>query len=471
MIKLICTDDHQELRAADNSYGPEVWDFATDKITKSASDAITRDMISEHRPPDNMVGVHAITMGAEEDYGPNRNADSASREALRKYHPTFMKYGCIYREHRNTDPEKFGIGVVKIAAYNEREHRGELFFWVDKDKAPDIYKSAKENKELSWSMSMRLPFDRCSVCDNKARSRRQYCADLTQHKLRMVPGHNKIAYARNEDDVKFYDLSEVKKRADRLATYLSYTFGDEHQKAASEFDDVVGGADWADFYGHSEDLITLFSTAERSMLAKTAAALQEGHAFRDNLKVLAPRDLSPNIIRELANHSFPAVAGEMTKRAMLLPFNSFAALVLGVTPDTAALDPNLIKAASHIPDIFTEMEKLGGCACGENPESVCGPSAYGATYEGGKDIIDQMLAKAEADAGMSADSCTQRMLVIQIKVANEAAPTSNIDADLADGLAKLYAFYAVKSASAIAQRGLVNEDLVAQFLSILVDQE
>jgi hypothetical protein len=171
-------------------------------------------------PPDTHFGVHLISMGAEEDYGANRNQDSASRRALQLYHPTFEKFGHVFREHRNRCPKTEGKGVVKIAKYNDRMHRGELFVWVDKEKAPDMYKTAKEGKELSWSMSMRLPFDRCSCCDNKSRTTANYCGHLRNSMGKWVSEFKKFAYARNEDDVKFFDISEVKRRADRKGEFV-----------------------------------------------------------------------------------------------------------------------------------------------------------------------------------------------------------------------------------------------------------
>ena len=108
---------------------------------------LSRQDMQEHMPPDTHFGVHMITMGAEEDFGANRNGDSASRAALEKYHPTFEKFGCVFREHKNKCQKTEGIGQVKLARYNPKMKRGELITWVEKDKAPDMYKAAKDGKE------------------------------------------------------------------------------------------------------------------------------------------------------------------------------------------------------------------------------------------------------------------------------------------------------------------------------------
>lgn len=89
--KSFATDDHAELlRAAD---GKAFTFFERDRgrsgFTKSASDVISRLDLQEHMPPDDQFGVHLITMGEEETFGPNRNGDSASRRSLDRHHGTF----------------------------------------------------------------------------------------------------------------------------------------------------------------------------------------------------------------------------------------------------------------------------------------------------------------------------------------------------------------------------------------------
>jgi hypothetical protein len=45
------------------------------------------------------VGVHNISLGASEFYGPNRNGDGFKEACCRKYHKTFEKYARAYRDH------------------------------------------------------------------------------------------------------------------------------------------------------------------------------------------------------------------------------------------------------------------------------------------------------------------------------------------------------------------------------------
>ena len=75
---------------------------------------------------------------------------------------TFVDCGCYYREHKNTDPRKYGIGEVKAAAYNPDMHRIELVVWGDKRKSEEEYEEIRKDKPLSFSMSARVKGDICN---------------------------------------------------------------------------------------------------------------------------------------------------------------------------------------------------------------------------------------------------------------------------------------------------------------------
>lgn len=144
-------------------------------VTKSASEAISRKNADAWKPDSRHFGLHVIAMGSEESVGPNRNGDGWPAQALRDYHPTFTKCGCFFREHKNRCQKTEGIGTIKMAAYNEPMSRVELVIWGDKRKAEEEYEMAKAGKELSFSMSARMPYDRCKICDQKSRRQSDYC--------------------------------------------------------------------------------------------------------------------------------------------------------------------------------------------------------------------------------------------------------------------------------------------------------
>lgn len=417
MEKTFCTDDHPEVLAAAEGHAFTYFD-RSDRMTKSASDVISRKDIQEHMPPDTHFGVHLVTMGDEETFGPNRNADSASQRALQKYHHTFEKFAHVYREHANRDPKTQGVGVVKLARVNDAMHRGELIVWVDKDKAPDMYKKAKEGKEQSWSMSMRLPHDECSCCKKKSRTTAEYCDDLKHHLLTFRPGFKKFAYARNEENIKFFDISEVKRRADRIATYLGY-FGDSLHKAASDGSPLISGAQWAEHLNGKRS-VTPFTPWEELTLEKMASfvrlAKDLDNSTWDTFARMSPATLSDqDVINTLAAPDFRSVGGELTKRAMLLNFPTFAAIITGRPVVELQKDACLCEAMNaKLPTLLEELLRNGGSQCGEEAAAAVTPDECGCSFAPQKDAIDQLIRSVGDNLGMTDPAVRGRTLNITI---------------------------------------------------------
>lgn len=453
MIKSFCTDDHAGLIEA---AGGKVFTFfeRSDRMTKSASDVISRADLQGLMPPDTHFGVHLITMGAEETFGPNRNGDSASQHALDTYHHTFEKFGHVYREHKNRDPRTQGVGQVKLARVNPKMHRGELVAWVEKAKAPDMYKAAKEGKELSWSMSMRLPHDECSCCRKKSRNTGEYCEDLKHHMLQFRPGFQKYAYARNEEGVKFFDISEVKRRADRIATYLGY-FGDDAllHKAAADGDQVVSGAQWGEYF-HGAHQPVPFSPWEELTLEKLASAEEfVRHANPDLLSVMAqmaPMSLSRDHIETIAQPDFRSVSGELAKRAMIINFPTFASVITGksisdLEKDAGFCDVMGIKLPSLMSDLFSN----GGSSCGGDAAAAVSPDECGCAFSPSKDAIDTLMREVGDDLGMSQDRVNNRVVKVTVVKSASLRRPSVIQRPLDpfySALAEAYGHYVVKAA-------------------------
>lgn len=451
MLKNFATDDHGALIDAAGGSAFQFFE-RSDKMTKSASDAISKRDVEAHMPPDGQFGVHLITMGAEEDFGFNRNCDSASRAALEKFHPTFEKFGCVFREHKNKCQKTQGVGQVKLARYNDRMHRGELIVWVDKEKAPDMYKEAKAGKELSWSMSMRLPHDRCSCCDHKAKRTTDYCGHLKSAMGKYVPEFRKYAYARNEDDVKFFDISEVKRRADRIATFLGYSFSPgDMAKAASESEDlIITGAAWAEHYGNVEPVP--FAPWEAETLRKLAAEVQfVRHADQHTLNVLVaslPRALSHQQLEKLAKADFRSVGGELASRAIILDFGSFASIVTGSPVEDLRKEADFRDIEGlKIPELLEGMDAAEGCECGDEAASAVAPDSYGCAFSPEKDSIDGLMEEVAENLELKPAAAAERAMTITIKMA--AIPQLQKVASFNpfySAMAEAYGHYLVKAA-------------------------
>lgn len=143
------TDQEDLLRLCDG----QMFTLYDDNIKSAASDTFTKEMLSEYAPDKDHFMLHVVAMGDQETYGPNKNGDGFPKEALEKYHPTFISDGCFFREHRNRCQETQGIGSIKASAFNPKMHRVELIVHGNKEKAAKEYEMAKSGKALSFSMS------------------------------------------------------------------------------------------------------------------------------------------------------------------------------------------------------------------------------------------------------------------------------------------------------------------------------
>lgn len=224
-------------------------------MVKRAS-VLTKEIQQIRAEPDRSV-LHLISLGAQEAYGCNRNGDGFNEKAaefelsdpkegcpkvirldagLVHYHPTFTKNAHVFKHHKNDDPAK-KIGDVLFEAYNHEMKRGELLIRVphDKEWLPDLEKLAN-GQDIPFSMACKVPYDICTACGNKARTRAEYCDHLTNHMTDITKtGHQIFAV---NDRPNFFDISKVLKPADRIAYSL--------QKVAEA---PVGGAILAERYG------------------------------------------------------------------------------------------------------------------------------------------------------------------------------------------------------------------------------
>lgn len=164
--------------------------------------------------------VNALSAG--EYYGSNRNGDYFPEESLKEYHKTFEALGHVYRHHINKDPNK-SLGRVVFSHYNPEMHRVELIIELDKPKSEDVVERLEKGDLPAVSMGCRVPWDECSICGNRARTRKEYCEHLAKNMNSVLSSGQKV-FAINRMP-KFFDLSVVLIPADRTAGFLSKVAG------------------------------------------------------------------------------------------------------------------------------------------------------------------------------------------------------------------------------------------------------
>jgi len=450
-IKTHYQHDQEELVKA---CGGKMWELLeTERGVKSAASAlIGRDILEKHRPDKDHFLIHCISMGATEDYGFNKNADGWSREALTKYHPTFVTHGHFFREHKNKDP-KLKIGDIKYAAFDASTtgmKRVELLMHGSKKLAEKEYEMAKAGKELSFSMSAKVPYDVCDCCQNKAKNPSQYCSHMRNSPTQYLPEFRKYAFVDNPICT-FFDNSSVDRPAERIARYLSY-FEDQTMAKAASANRVILGHEWAELQGH----VAALDPELRGWLEKLAAVEQEldtmartPQNFTREKRAIAETfshgtageswsDAEFDELRKLRPGTF---FFELSKRACVLPFGTFAAYVLGVPQQQLAEQEGYVKSAGMLGGL---MQALMGASegCGGLSGLFGADSRYTSAVDGANnDLVQSLMDKADQEFGVSEQSLHPRVLQIVVHSADRPRMCACKKAEELPTLAKAYGLY------------------------------
>jgi hypothetical protein len=426
----------------------------TDRHIKSAaSDALTREMLDTHRPDKDHFLLHVIALGDHEHFGPNRNGDSWPKEACEKYHPTFVSHGHYFREHRNRDKSQ-AIGQIKAARFNAPMGRIELAVWGHVKKAEDVLEKLKSGKPIGNSMSARVPYDRSSITGRKAKTPAEYDEYCKYRMNQYIPEHRKFAFVYN-DHPTFFDISDVKNPADRIA----YTLESAMPKAAST--GVQGGALLAEAEGVSLPGVER-DPAQQVWLEKLAAL----ETYLDAVAAgAAGSDAQAMFCKHAARHAFRGELGEtpvavfksmvpgalfrkLASRQVVLPFLSFAAYASGRTMAEVAGHPGLKAARAMLPGIFT---KLAAEPSMPELETLCCPGGehlHGADFSSG-DAVDKAMAEATRNFSTSPDEVKSRVMENCIRPESPVEKAASaIDAESAN-LARAYGYYQLSALTAI----------------------
>lgn len=460
MLKVHYQTDQAELFKACGGHMFELIETETG-VKSAASDLIGRDIIEKFRPDDDHFLVHCIAMGDTETYGPNKNADGWSKEALEKKHQTFVTNGHFFREHRNRDPKQ-KIGDIKYAAFDGSKtgmHRVELLCWGHKKKAEEEYQMAKEGKELSFSMSARVPYDVCNCCHNKAASRAQYCEHMLDTPLQYLPAFRKYAFVDNPDP-DFFDNSRVKRPADRIARHLEIMFPDaDMRKAAHDQNRVILGVDWAEFEGLAipDQVREQFEGQREFALKKLAALEQEIEDILKGASATSEREVfikgasetgtlgesfSAEEVNELKQLRPGTLFRELGKRSAILPFETFFRYL---DPESKLDEDTFNKAASFLPGIMRSLLSSGGVS------GLCGLMEPDEHYVAEKDPfackdqVQELMDRADCEFGVRPHQTKPRMLRIRVVKAAKKEFDKKASDEEARVIAEAYGMYQMEA--------------------------
>lgn len=188
-------------------------------------------------PEDRKKYVYVLVnaLGAGEYFGPNINADYFPWEALAHEgddygYKTFLK-AHAFQHHANKDPARaFGIPVLSVL--NRGMKRVELIIRLDRDQAraqgaEGIIARVERGEFPDVSMGCKVPFDVCSICGHKSKTRDDYCQHMRPgEEMRGIYGPNKILPDGRKIYVvntlpRFFDISFVFIGADKTAKVMA----------------------------------------------------------------------------------------------------------------------------------------------------------------------------------------------------------------------------------------------------------
>lgn len=194
-------------------------------LTKTANEyhPVIAAYVNEAKKIPGVMQILLTALGATEFWGPNVNGDGFREVMLAHPGPdygfeTFKHHAHVFKHHVNKDPLT-SYGKVLLAVYNPVYHRVELIIGVDEAKAPDIINRMESGDYPVWSMGCKIPYDVCSICGNKAPTRKQYCEHLRYMLNQIDPETGRLVYADNIHP-KFFDISYVLVPADKTAMTL-----------------------------------------------------------------------------------------------------------------------------------------------------------------------------------------------------------------------------------------------------------
>lgn len=264
-------------------------------LEKTASAQFHPDIakyISEAVSTPGKVQVLLIALGAGEYYGPNRNGDFFPAASLsyggQEYgHKTFETGAHVFKHHINKDPLK-AYGVVNLSVWNEKMKRVELIITVEEAKAPDLVDKINAGENLAVSMGCRVPYDVCSICGNKAKTREEYCDHLRYSLNRIPPGQTKRAYAINTIP-KFFDISFVLVPADPIAQTMKKVASVSSAEQASSV--IKKASAQPNFFDKNTFEKVAFGLSKEKVAAKKVAEIEKE----------IPSNLDNNVVGKLTS--------------------------------------------------------------------------------------------------------------------------------------------------------------------------
>jgi len=317
--------------------------------------------------------VLSIALGSDEFYGPNINGDGfpeggAPDHGLMTSHP---RYGMktfttsparCFDFHKNKDPGG-SYGKVIHVVFNPEMHRVEIIQKIIDRRARDLgagdyLDSLHEGRAVPVSMGCRVPWDECSICGKRAKTRAQYCPDLRDNMLGILPDGRQVK-ALNWLP-RFFDISRVRKPADSIAFGL--------KKVASS--GLYLSSDLADAYPvQAPDWEKAAVENKDATINKRVPGMDiDTEAYKTLIK--SEKDLPEGVLRKMSTFPMSSIMASTAGSGMIMSPREFQYI-------------SLCKSPQHGSDTASDLHRLG---------SVFRPSNESSQMDfGSSDIIPTII--------------------------------------------------------------------------------
>ena len=339
-------------------------------------------------PEEGSTFILVLAMGASEFYGPNRNGDAFREVELKKKHKTFETNAHVFRSHVNKDPAK-SMGSVVKSFYNDDMHRVELVLKLNNSKCPDIVDKIKQGETVAVSMGCRIEFDVCTICGNKAPSRKEYCEHLL-NELNDIYPDGRIVAADNPDP-NFFDISVVYKPADKTGYMLKKIAS--HGRAPREIglpssviaEKIAARTAIAKYLTKAADIDKIVTGVGFGISPKNPGVARDSSTAEDSLykkwlvsivpKLTASHmPISGTDLADVSAVEFPKVINTLSKMGIFLTTPEFLDLMFmkltgnkapeGLASKLISLQGDIFSLLAKYPDIAKDFISTGGAATG-----------------------------------------------------------------------------------------------------------
>lgn len=279
-----------------------------DCLVKQAADERITEYVKSIKPEPGKMYCHINALGAGQAWSCNKNGDWFDEDKLLKHYKTFETGPAhVFRHHQNKNPAT-SIGKVIFSIYNPRMRRVEIIAEIDKELGHDVERRIAAGDYPSTSMAAKVSHDRCSICNNIAKSRNDYCEHLVNNLGQMLPDGRKVM-AMNDGDIKFFDISLVVRPADVTSSILQKVAFAEGAVSSAELAEIekiseekeAAHRKLADILKEIHGQVGEVSSSLETILSKTKdldkhlVSQLRLFDFNETLTVLAELGISPSI--------------------------------------------------------------------------------------------------------------------------------------------------------------------------------